>query len=332
MSNGDRVVSGVQASGLLHLGNYLGAINNWHKLQDQQDCFFFIADLHAITVDQDPKILLDNVYNTLSTYLACGIEPEKVTMFVQSQVPAHAELAWILNCHAPIGWLNRMTQFKSKAAQNIEFSSAGLFTYPILMAADILLYDAAQVPVGDDQKQHLEFTRDLAELLNRKFNEEIFIVPQPLISKSSPRIMSLKDGNNKMSKSELSDQSRINLNDDESSIVAKIRKAKTDSISKMSYEPGIRKEMTNLINIYSTISGDSIDKIVGKYQGNNLSQFKKDLSEIVTELVSPISQKIKQYNNNRDYLDTIIKIGADKANMIAMPKIELVKRKQGFIA
>ena len=332
MSNGGRVVSGVQASGFLHLGNYLGAIKNWTNLQEKQDCFFFIADLHAITVDQDPQTLRDNVYNTLSTYLSCGIDPNKVTIFVQSQVLAHTELAWILNCHAPIGWLKRMTQFKSKSVKSAELSSVGLFTYPILMAADILLYDAKLVPVGDDQKQHLEFTRDLAELFNRKFDEEIFIVPEPLISKSSYRIMSLKDGNNKMSKSELSDQSRINLNDDDSEIVAKIRKAKTDSITEISYDPETRQEVTNLINIYAAISGDSIDNIVEKYQGINFVQFKKDLAEIVKDLVLPISQKIKEYNNNRDYLDQIMKRGADKANMVAVPKIELVKRKQGFIA
>jgi tryptophanyl-tRNA synthetase len=326
-----KIVSGIQASGFLHIGNYLGAIVNWLKLKETEECIFFIADLHAITVEKSPEELNNSIYRTLATYLACGIDPKKSTIFAQSHVSAHLELAWLLGSLTPMGWLKRMTQFKTKSGKDKEIAGSGLFTYPILMAADILLYDADEVPVGSDQKQHLELTRDLAELVNKKFNYNLFKIPEPLILGKSTRIMSLKDGKIKMSKSDSSDQSRINLTDTESDIFMKIKKAKTDSFTEISYDINIRPEITNLINIYSDISGKSIEDIIKNYHNKGVSQFKNDLSEIITNLVLPISAKISDYLNNKDYLTQILQEGASQASHEAQKKLSLLKKHFGFI-
>jgi tryptophanyl-tRNA synthetase len=326
-----KIISGIQASGFLHIGNYLGAMVNWIDLQDSQDCMFFIADLHAITIDKSAKELQENIYLTIATYLACGIDPKKVTIFAQSHVSAHAELTWILSCVTPMGWLKRMTQFKTKAAKDKEEACAGLFMYPTLMAADILLYDAEQVPVGADQKQHLELTRDLAELVNKRFDTEIFKVPEPLILGKSTRIMSLQDGRVKMSKSDWSDRSRINLRDSEFDICEKIKKAKTDNVQTLGYDPVRRFEITNLINIFSDLSGQNVDEIVHKYHSLGFARFKDDLAEIVKERILPISNKINDYMNNKDYLTEILREGAIKASERATPKLDLVKKHFGFI-
>jgi tryptophanyl-tRNA synthetase len=325
-----RIVSGIQASGFLHIGNYLGAIANWLELQKTEDCIFFIADLHAVTVEKSPEELNESIYRTLATYLACGIDPKKSTIFAQSHVSAHAELGWLLGCLTPIGWLKRMTQFKTKSSKDKELSGSGLLTYPILMAADILLYDADQVPVGEDQKQHLELTRDLAALVNKRFNEEVFKLPEPLILGQSTRIMSLRDGKVKMSKSDISDQSRINLTDSETDIAMKIKRAKTDNLTNLSYDPE-RFEVINLINIYSDISGKSTNEIVSHYKGFGFAKFKEDLARILQDFIVPISTKISDYMNNKDYLLEVLKEGADKACHIATPKLDLVKRHFGFI-
>jgi tryptophanyl-tRNA synthetase len=326
-----RILSGVQASGFLHIGNYLGAIKNWLNLQETEECLFFIADLHAITVDKSSRELKDNIYRTLATYLACGIDPKKSTIFAQSNVSAHAELCWILSCLTPMGWLKRMTQFKVKSSKDKESASTGLFIYPVLMAADILLYDADQVPVGDDQKQHLELTRDIAELVNKKFKKEIFKLPEPLIVGKSTRIMSLKDGKIKMSKSDWSDQSRINLHDNNFDISTKVKKAKTDNIPELYYDSELRPEITNLINIYSDVAKESIDSIVTKYRNDGFEKFKNDLGKILQDFISPISNKVTDYMNNKDYLLEVLKDGAEKASSIATPKLDLIKKHTGFI-
>jgi tryptophanyl-tRNA synthetase len=326
-----RILSGVQASGFLHIGNYLGAIKNWLNLQETEECLFFIADLHAITVDKSSRELKENIYRILATYLACGIDPKKSTIFAQSNVSAHAELCWILSCLTPMGWLKRMTQFKVKSSKDKESASTGLFIYPVLMAADILLYDADQVPVGDDQKQHLELTRDIAELVNKKFKKEIFKLPEPLIVGKSTRIMSLKDGKIKMSKSDWSDQSRINLHDNNFDISTKVKKAKTDNIPELYYDSELRPEITNLINIYSDVAEESIDSIVTKYRNDGFEKFKNDLGKILQDFISPISNKVTDYMNNKDYLLEVLKDGAEKASSIATPKLDLIKKHTGFI-
>ena len=330
-----KIFSGVQPTGNLHLGNYLGAIKNFVDLNndDSNECIFCVVDLHAITVKQDPKELKKNIRETVATFIASGIDPKKSIIFNQSKVPAHAEGAWILSCIARMGWLNRMTQFKEKAGKDKEKASVGLYSYPVLMAADILLYDATHVPVGDDQKQHLELCRDIAQKFNNDFEKENFLqVPQPLIQKEFSRIMSLKDGSKKMSKSEISDLSRINLTDNKGQIINKIKKAKTDSLPmpKTTKELEDRLEAKNLIGIYASLTNSTLEKSVESFGGKNFSEFKEKLSEVLVNKIEPISREIKKLLDDQIYLDNILLDGAERANSIASKKIKNIKEIVGF--
>ena len=327
---GKKIFSGVQPTGNLHLGNYLGAIKNFVELNNdnENECIFCVVDLHAITVRQDPKELKNNIRETVATFIASGIDPNKSIIFNQSAVPAHSEAAWILSCVARMGWLNRMTQFKEKAGKDKEKASIGLFSYPILMAADILLYDASHVPVGDDQKQHLELCRDIAQKFNNDFKVEDFLkAPEPLIQKEFSRIMSLKDGIKKMSKSELSDLSRINLTDNKDTIINKIKKAKTDPLPLPSSieELDKRPEAKNLLGIYSSLTNSTLEKSVQIFEGKNFSDFKEKLSQVLVEKIDPISCEIKRLTSEKDFLDKILIDGHKKANNIASNKVKKIK-------
>ena len=330
-----KIFSGVQPTGNLHLGNYLGAIKNFVELNNdkENECIFCVVDLHAITVKQDPKELRNNIRETVATFIASGINPEKSIIFNQSNVSAHAEAAWILSCVAKMGWLNRMTQFKEKAGKDKEKASIGLYSYPILMAADILLYDASHVPVGEDQKQHLELCRDIAQKFNNDFEaENFFKVPEPLIQKEFSRIMSLKDGTKKMSKSEISDLSRINLTDDKDSIINKIKKAKTDTLPLPSNIQDLeqRPEAKNLLRIYSSLNNLSLEKTVKIFEGKNFSEFKEKLSQVLFDKIEPISKEIKKLMNEKDFLDKILLDGYKKANDIASDKVKKMYEIVGF--
>ena len=330
-----KIFSGVQPTGNLHLGNYLGAIKNFVDLNNDtaNDCIFCVVDLHAITVKQDPKELRRNIQETVATFIASGIDPKKSIIFNQSQVPAHAEGAWILSCIARMGWLNRMTQFKEKAGKDKEKASVGLYSYPVLMAADILLYDATHVPVGDDQKQHLELCRDIAQKFNTDFEIENFLqVPEPLIQKEFSRIMSLKDGSKKMSKSELSDLSRINLTDEKDQIINKIKKAKTDPLPLPSTvdEMNKRPEAKNLLGIYSSLTGSSLAETMMKFSGKNFSDFKETLSQVLVDKIIPISIEIKKLLSEKNYLDSILAEGSKKASEIASKKLKKIHEIVGF--
>jgi tryptophanyl-tRNA synthetase len=330
-----KIFSGVQPTGNLHLGNYLGAIKNFVELNNQKDnkCIFCVVDLHAITVKQDSKKLKDNIRETAATFIASGIDPKKSIIFNQSSVAAHAEAAWILGCVSKIGWLNRMTQFKEKAGKDKEKASIGLYSYPVLMAADILLYDATHVPVGDDQKQHLELCRDIAQKFNNDFNSPEFLkVPEPLIQKEFSRIMSLKNGKNKMSKSDPSDQSRINLRDEKDQMLNKIKKAKTDTMPMPIDQKNLseRYEAENLLGIYSSLKSQNLEKSINEFSGKNFSEFKKKLSEVVIEKIQPISKEIKKLLDDPGYLDNILLEGSNKANKIASKKIKEIKELVGF--
>tara|TARA_B100001094_G_scaffold321971_1_gene370570 strand:+ start:1011 stop:2012 length:1002 start_codon:yes stop_codon:yes gene_type:complete len=330
-----KIFSGVQPTGNLHLGNYLGAIKNFVELNNKKEneCIFCVVDLHAITVKQNPKELKKNIRETAATFIASGIDPKKSIIFNQSMVSAHSECAWILSCVSRIGWLNRMTQFKEKAGKDKEKASIGLYSYPVLMAADILLYDATHVPVGDDQKQHLELCRDIAQKFNNDFDApDFFKTPEPLIQKEFSRIMSLKDGLKKMSKSDPSDLSRINLTDDKEQISNKIKKAKTDP---MSMPPDLknlshRPEAENLLGIYSSLANQTLEKSVNNFSGKNFSQFKDKLSEILVAKIEPISKEIKKLLNDETYLDGILLDGSIKADKIASKKIKNIKHLIGF--
>ena len=332
---GKKIFSGVQPTGNLHLGNYLGAIKNFVKLnnEDQNECVFCVVDLHAITVAQDPKKLKDNIYETVATFIACGINPEKSIIFNQSKVSAHSETAWILSCVARMGWLNRMTQFKEKAGKDKEKASIGLYTYPVLMAADILLYDSTHVPVGDDQKQHLELCRDIAQKFNNDFGvDDFFKIPEPLIQKKFSRIMSLRDGTKKMSKSELSDLSRINLTDDKDQIINKIKKAKTDTLPLPSTSVDLDKrlEAKNLMSIYSSLTDVNLDDTINKFSGKNFSEFKENLSQVLVDKLIPISNEIKKLLKEKSFLDQILDSGRQKADKIASEKLKKIQEIMGF--
>ena len=332
---GKKIFSGVQPTGNLHLGNYLGAIKNFVKLnnEDQNDCIFCIVDLHAITVAQDPKKLKDNIYETAATFIASGIDTKKSIIFNQSSVSAHSETAWILSCVARMGWLNRMTQFKEKAGKDKEKASIGLYSYPVLMAADILLYDTTHVPVGDDQKQHLELCRDIAQKFNNDFNvDEFFKIPEPLIQKKFSRIMSLRDGTKKMSKSELSDLSRINLTDDKDQIINKIKKAKTDTLPLPATSADLEKrpEAKNLMSIYSSIIDVNLDDTINKFSGKNFSEFKENLSQVLVDKIIPISNEIKKLLKEKSFLDQILDSGRQKADKIASEKVKKIQEIMGF--
>ncbi len=332
---GKKIFSGVQPTGNLHLGNYLGAIKNFVELNNDQqnDCIFCVVDLHAITVKQNPKELRNNIRETVASFIASGIDAKKSIIFNQSKVAAHSEAAWILSCTARTGWLSRMTQFKEKAGKEKEKASVGLYSYPVLMAADILLYDATHVPVGDDQKQHLELCRDIAQKFNNDYGvEDFFKVPEPLIQKEFSRIMSLKDGSKKMSKSELSDLSRINLSDNEDQIINKIKKAKTDPLPMPSSinELNKRLEAKNLIGIYSSLTNTKLDKTINEFSGKNFSEFKEKLSQVLVEKVVPISKEISKLLTEKKFLDSILLDGYEKANKIASNKLKKIHEIMGF--
>ena len=328
----ERVFSGVQPTGTLHLGNYLGAIKNFVELQNKYNCVYCVVDQHAITVDQDPKKLRSNILEVLASFIAAGVDYKKQIIFQQSSVPAHSQLAWVFNCVSRIGWLNRMTQFKDKAGKNKENVSVGLMVYPNLMAADILAYLATHVPVGDDQKQHLELSRDIAQKFNNDFGVDFFPQPEPLIYGSATRVMSLRDGNKKMSKSDPSDFSRILLTDDDDTISAKIRKAKSDSELIPSSKDDLQNkpECLNLINILSATTNQSADQVLGNYAGKEYSALKKDLADSLIQVIGPIRGEINNLLNNRDELNVILADGTEKAAAIANPIIEEVYKIVGF--
>ncbi len=330
-----KIFSGVQPTGNLHLGNYLGAIKNFVALNrnEKNQCIFCVVDLHAITIKQNPKELKDNIRETVATFIASGIDPKKSIIFNQSKVSAHSETAWILSCIARMGWLSRMTQFKEKAGKDKEKASVGLYSYPVLMAADILLYDATHVPVGDDQKQHLELCRDIAQKFNNDFEaNNFFRIPEPLIQKKFSRIMSLKDGLKKMSKSEISDLSRINLTDDKDQIINKIKKAKTDPLPMPSNSEELEKrpEAKNLIGIYTSLTETTLEKNIQEFSGKNFSEFKEALSQELVDRIAPISIEIKKLINEKSYLDQILLEGSQKANKLATEKLKKIHEIVGF--
>ncbi len=329
-----KIFSGVQPTGNLHLGNYLGAIKNFVELdRDNNECIFCVVDLHAITTKQDPIKLKENIRETLATFIASGIDAKKNIIFNQSKVSAHSEAAWILSCVAKTGWLSRMTQFKDKAGKDKEKASLGLYSYPVLMAADILLYDSTHVPVGEDQKQHLELCRDIAQKFNNDFQaEDFFKIPEPLIKKDFSRIMSLKDGTKKMSKSESSDSSRINLTDGSEEIVNKIKKAKTDSLPLPAsiIELEKRPEARNLISIYSSLSDLSLENSINEFSGKNFSELKDKLSQVLIDKIIPISKEIKKLLSEKTFLDNLLLEGSEKADRIASQKIKKIHKILGF--
>lgn len=326
----NRVFSGVQPTGNLHLGNYLGAIRNWVDMQGTYECIFCVVDLHAITIPQKPEELRQAIREVTAAYIACGIDPKKSIIFPQSSVSVHSELSWILGCHTPLGWLNRMTQFKDKAGKNRDNASLGLYGYPVLMAADILGYKTTHVPVGEDQKQHLELARDIAGAFNRYYGIDYFPQPEPLIRDTAARIMSLRDGTKKMSKSDESDYSRINLTDDADAIALKFRKAKSDAYPHIDYEPETRPEAANLIDIYAALSGISREAVVSQFGGMNFSDFKKALTDMAIEKLSPITAYMRDLLNNTDYIDAVLKDGAERADALGSRYLREVKEIVGF--
>ena len=330
-----KIFSGVQPTGNLHLGNYIGAIKNFVDLQNNTEnfCIYCVVDLHAITIKQSPIELKNNIRETTAAFIASGLDYKKSIIFNQSLVPAHSEGSWILGCVARMGWLNRMTQFKEKAGKDKEKASVGLYIYPILMAADILLYDATHVPVGEDQKQHLELSRDIANKFNLDFESPNFLVaPEPLIQKNFARIMSLKDGNKKMSKSDPSDLSRINLNDSSDQILNKIKKAKTDTMPLPINEKELtgRPEAQNLLGIYSSLSNQSLTNTINEFSGKNFSLFKDKLASLVVDKISPISTEINKLLKDKIFIDKVLNEGSEKANEIAHKKIKDIKKIIGF--
>lgn len=327
-----RILSGVQPTGNLHLGNYLGAIRNWVGLQDSHECFFMLADLHAITVPQDPAALTAATREVAAAYIAAGIDTSKSVIFPQSAVSTHAELAWILNCHTPLGWLERMTQFKEKSGENKERAPLGLFAYPVLMAADILTYKATHVPVGADQKQHLELARDIAGAFNRAYGEEFFPLPQPVILPTAARIMSLTDGTKKMSKSDPSDYSRITLTDDADAIANKIKKAQTDSEPSLSFDAENRPSVANLLTIYAALDGSTPEKVAEQFSALKTGQFKAQLAELAVAKLAPITATMRELMADTAMLDGILKRGAEAANDTAQPILAEVKKRVGFLA
>lgn len=329
----NRIFSGIQPTGNLHLGNYLGAIRNWVSLQNEYECIFCVVDLHAITVWQDPKELRANTREVAAAMIASGVDPKSNILFNQSQNPSHAELAWIFNCVARMGWLNRMTQFKEKAGKHKENASVGLFAYPNLMAADILAYRATHVPVGDDQKQHLELARDIAQKFNNDFGVDFFPIIEPVIMGAATRVMSLRDGSAKMSKSDPSDNSRINMVDDVDTIVKKIRKAKTDPEPLPTSKEGLedRPEAANLMSIFAALSDSTIEDVIRKYGDQQFSTFKQDLADLAVENLSPIQNDMRRLVADTDYVDGILREGAGRARALTEPIIRDVHEILGYL-
>ncbi|WP_342657482.1 tryptophan--tRNA ligase [Sphingomonas sp. NY01] len=331
-----RVVSGIQPTGNLHLGNYLGAIKQWVAMQDSMkagdDCLFFLADLHALTVAIDPKELANNTIEMAAALLASGIDPARSILFNQARVPAHSELTWILNGTARIGWLNRMTQFKDKAGKNREGASIGLYAYPVLMAADVLVYRTTHVPVGEDQKQHLELARDIATKFNTDFGSEVFVLPEPLVSKAAPRIMSLRDGSAKMSKSDPSEASRIHLTDSDDAIAQKLRKAKTDpaELPATMAELADRPEARNLVTIYAALAGTTPADVLAEQQGKGFGQFKPVLADVAIAALGPIRDRMVALLNDRTAVAQALEAGAEKARALAAPTLRAAQDAVGL--
>ena len=329
----NRIFSGIQPTGNLHLGNYLGATRNWVGMQNDYHCIFCIVDLHAITVPQDPAALRQSTREVTAAYIASGIDPANCIIFNQSTVSGHAELAWIFGCHAPMGWLNRMTQFKEKAGKKRDQAMVGLYSYPVLMAADILLYKATDVPVGEDQKQHLELARDIAGAFNRYYDQEFFPLPEPRIFGTATRVMSLRDGTSKMSKSDPSDFSRITFTDDGDAIADKIRRAKTDPEPLPSEAAGLenRPEADNLVGIYAALSGESVEQVLGTFGGKGFADFKKSLSDVAVSVLSPITGEMQRLLNDPAEIDAVLASGTERANAIAAPVLAEAKDIVGFL-
>ncbi len=328
-----RVLSGIQPTGNLHLGNYLGAIQNWVAMQHEMESLYCIVDLHAITLWQEPEALRSGIRDMAAAVLACGIDPAKAILFNQSMVREHAELAWVLSCTARMGWLSRMTQFKDKVGKDKEGASVGLFTYPVLQAADILVYSATHVPVGEDQKQHLELARDIAQKFNNDYGSELFVQPAPIIPKAAARIMSLRDGNAKMSKSDASDMSRINLTDDADMIVSKIKKAKSDAelLPDNANDLKIRPEAENLVGIYAAMSGQSVDAVLAEFAGKGFGAFKPALADLLVAKLAPITARYRQLKDDPTHIDAVLRDGAARATAIAAPLLKQVYDVVGFL-
>jgi tryptophanyl-tRNA synthetase len=329
----NRIFSGIQPTGNLHLGNYLGAIRNWVALQRQFDCIFCIVDLHALTQPQDPALLRAQTREVTAAYIAAGIDPEACIIFNQSMVSGHAELAWLLSCLTPLGWLNRMTQFKEKAGKQRDNAGLGLYAYPVLMAADILLYKATHVPVGEDQKQHLELARDLAGAFNRRYGVDYFPLPEPQIFGAATRVMSLRDGSKKMSKSDGSDYSRINMTDDAAAVALKIRKAKTDTEPLPDSEDGLaaRPEAANLLGIHAALTDTTLAAAVARFAGQNFSVFKEELAAVAVAVLGRIGDEMRRLLADPGYIDGILRRGAARADAIAAPHLREVQDIVGLL-
>ncbi len=326
-----RVFSGIQPTHGLHLGNYLGAIRHWVRLQDAHECIYCIVDQHALTTLHDAREMRSNTREVAAALLACGIDPERSILFVQSNVPAHSQLAWVFNCVTPLGWLTRMTQFKEKAGRHRENAPVGLYAYPVLQAADILAYKATLVPVGEDQKQHLELSRDIAGAFNRKFGTDYFPLPEPMIAGEATRVMSLRDGTRKMSKSDASDMSRINLTDDAATIARKIQRAKSDSILGIWYDPESRPEASNLLTIYAALAERPRAEVEAEFREAPFAEFKKRLAELAVDKLSAINARMRELMADPAEIDRILRYGAERARAIADPVIEEVYDIVGFL-
>lgn len=325
------ILSGSTVTGNLTLGNYIGAINNWTKLQNEYDCLYFLADLHALTVQQDPKILRERTYSFFAQYLALGLDPQKNIIFVQSQVHEHTELSWILSSLTPLGYLNRMTQFKEKAEKHSKNINTALYTYPVLMAADILLYQADLVPVGEDQRQHLELTRDIVGFFENRYGEGILKMPEAYVGKMGARIMSLQDPDKKMSKSDENEKNFVSIIDDPKQIEKKIKGATTDSGSEIKYDPENKAGLSNLMTIYSVLSGKSTEQLEKDYEGKMYGHLKVDLADLVVQILKPVREKYTDLMNNKDYLDQLMKSGAQRASERAKPTLEKVYKTVGLL-
>jgi tryptophanyl-tRNA synthetase len=339
-----RIFSGVQPTHTLHLGNYLGAVRNWVRMQKEYECIFCVVDMHAITVFQDPQELTKNTREVTAAFMASGIDVSHSIIFAQSQNRVHAQLAWILNCVARVGWLNRMTQFKEKAGKDRENASVGLYTYPVLMAADILGYQATHVPVGEDQKQHLELARDIAQKFNTDFGSDLLVPPNPVIGGPAARVMSLRDGSKKMSKSDPSDYSRINMTDDADTIALKLRKAKTDPEALpgpdvlnekgqvKAEEEAKRPEAYNLLAIYAALSDKELAQVINETAGKEFSAFKRDLTDLAVSVLGPIGGEMKRLLDNPGEVDAVLKAGAEKARAISEPILKKIENAVGFLS
>ena len=325
------ILSGSTVSGDLTLGNYIGAINNWTKLQDDYDCLYFLANLHALTVYQDPKVLKDRTYSFFAQYLALGLDPQKNIIFAQSHIPEHTELTWILTCLTPMGYLNRMTQFKEKSEKHVKNINAGLYTYPVLMAADILLYQADLVPVGEDQRQHLELTRDIVGFFENRYGPGIFKMPEAYVGKMGARIMSLQEPEKKMSKSDENEKNFVSVIDDPKKIEKKIKSATTDSGTEIKFDPENKAGLANLMTIYSVLSNKTIEQLEKEYEGKMYGHLKVDLAEVVVQTLKPVKERYDDLMKNRDYLDQLLKSGAERAQNRAKVTLESVYKAVGLI-